>query len=283
MVPSADKRAVILGDLILVGSMDPQQLDPQRLKALWQDPRLLAEYRSLGLDSPLSFALNRMAETQALQAWAGPGPLNRDDHPILEYSAPRSIYMSRDAIDVQNRSSFSHLEEASTLVAPLEAYRGSVAAPSPAQQVRESAELCMMKDRMVQAGLLLQVAQSRWPADSHFDLARAQLALYHGDNIQGEALLRSFLRLEPNDHAANARLGKLYLSERRFEESVAFFDAMARRFPKDGEPLVGQGIALVKLERYADAAKALKRAVALNPDDPIASGLLKKLQMEMGL
>lgn len=80
------------GDLILVGSLEPLQASPAGLSA--QSPWVQKELRELGFQNPGELAGQFLCSRDRALSEIKPGPFNTDDLPLLEYSAPRSLYRS---------------------------------------------------------------------------------------------------------------------------------------------------------------------------------------------
>src|SRR5207248_528163 len=51
-------------------------------------------------------------------------------------------------------------------------------------------------------------------------------------------------------------------------EALQLLERLARDFPRDLQTHLGHARALAGLERYADAERALRAALALSPEDP---------------
>lgn len=55
-------------------------------------PELIAALNRVGLDTPFALFGGFLAGPKALAEYVGPGPLNRDDHPLVLFEAPRAVY-----------------------------------------------------------------------------------------------------------------------------------------------------------------------------------------------
>jgi len=91
------------GYIILLGSDRPWPSDPaiyRRAFALAAPRRDLA---SIGLTTPEAVLARQLASQRTAFAVPGPGPLQRDDFPLLEYAAPRAmfVYTARSAAQLQ--------------------------------------------------------------------------------------------------------------------------------------------------------------------------------------
>lgn len=65
-------------------------------------------------------------------------------------------------------------------------------------------------------------------------------------------------------------------------EALRLLEALARDFPRDLQTHLGHARALVGLERWAEAEKALQQALALSPEDPEAMKVLAVLALRRG-
>lgn len=79
-------------DLLMVGSKAPLQARIDRLRPL--TPWVAQELHDQGLTELEEMAGQFFCSREKALEKVGPGPLNRDNLPILEYSAPRSLYSS---------------------------------------------------------------------------------------------------------------------------------------------------------------------------------------------
>lgn len=81
-------------DLIMIGSLKPLKLDPDKIQAKLQDVNVnksLARIRSNDLYTILSFLL---MDEHSVTLYAGEAPINTDDKPIIEYTAPKNMYLN---------------------------------------------------------------------------------------------------------------------------------------------------------------------------------------------
>jgi spermidine synthase len=81
------------GDLVLVGCNQPTTCSPQALREYaQQNPWLPNELLELGYAQPEELVSQFLCSREQALQQLPPGPLNRDDLPRLEYSAPLSLY-----------------------------------------------------------------------------------------------------------------------------------------------------------------------------------------------
>lgn len=81
------------GDLMLLGSPRKLICKPERLREYWEGhPTLRFTMAELGFLQPEEVIGQYICSWDAARASVGQGVLNSDDRPLLEYSAPRSLY-----------------------------------------------------------------------------------------------------------------------------------------------------------------------------------------------
>jgi spermidine synthase len=83
---------VVTPILALTGARDGGRPTLEGLSARPMNDRLAAALAEAGIDSPVALFGGFLGGPAALAAFAGEGPLNTDDHPIVAYAAPRTVY-----------------------------------------------------------------------------------------------------------------------------------------------------------------------------------------------
>jgi tetratricopeptide (TPR) repeat protein len=82
-------------DIIVMGSKQPIAFDPAAIKAKLEAERVKASLSRIQItDVPTLLSLQIMTE-KALDEYVGPGALNTEDRPLLEYRAPRAFFVNR--------------------------------------------------------------------------------------------------------------------------------------------------------------------------------------------
>lgn len=83
------------GDLILIGSETPLDFPLERIKeSVNWDTNLAANLVEIGIFDPQILLGFYGGDRDTMLGLAGPGPLNTDDLPLLEYSAPKSLFVN---------------------------------------------------------------------------------------------------------------------------------------------------------------------------------------------
>jgi len=85
------------GDLVLLGSNQPWVSSPAILRNAYQIALVREDLASIGLATTKAFFARRFASQRTAPFIAGPGPIQSDGFPILEYDAPLAFYIGTNA------------------------------------------------------------------------------------------------------------------------------------------------------------------------------------------
>lgn len=81
------------GDIILLGSLHPWPTGPGVFSKSFAIDRVRTDMAMININSPEALLARQVASQRTAFAIAGPGPLQSDLHPILEYEAPKAFFM----------------------------------------------------------------------------------------------------------------------------------------------------------------------------------------------
>ena len=82
------------GDIVMLGSNEPWPTGPAVFSKGFAIPRVRTDLEMIDLHTPEAVMARQLASQQTGFAIAGPGPIQSDLFPILEYEAPRAFYLS---------------------------------------------------------------------------------------------------------------------------------------------------------------------------------------------
>jgi spermidine synthase len=90
-------------DLLMVGTRQPQQLDTDRLARLAEtDPTIARDVQEfLHLSHPEGFPAYYVMSSKAVREFASTTRRNTDDHPLLEFHAPRQLFTDTRDLNVE--------------------------------------------------------------------------------------------------------------------------------------------------------------------------------------
>jgi spermidine synthase len=285
MVPQKDGELSLSGDLIILGSDLEPALDSPAFIGRLESPdvaRDLASANCCGPDenreNPTKrdrwwFRSLRLLGDQDLRRFAGLGPLNTDNRPLLEFSAPRSMY--RQQSDNTN-SSFLLFRtmEAASLELPL------------SKLMPRSQQLALLgshySHRNFYRKAILCLAEAELSAalspQQNLDLGLA----YFFENRSAEAeprLRRAFLAL-PKRYVRFLQGAGTYLNLGRPEMALGVFEMALRIKPLDADSHYGRGVCLARLGRREEAITAVETALRLRPELRVAKKMLEALRQK---
>jgi spermidine synthase len=241
----------LAADLLLVGSREPQRLDWPRLERAFADPAVGGDLRATGVfaDAPTFVATWTMGRSE-IERWVEDRasfpsgvPLNTDDHPHIEFVAPRRNVMGP-------------------------ARAAALAAGLYSEMVRSGGDF-----REVLSG-----APSSGPAEAAFlrTLADRYYAAVQPERV--ERTLRLAVDRHPDDARAWESLGELALDRRDYRLAADAHRALVRLEPENGPAWLRLGAALARQEKWGEARDAIAKARALDPKAPVDPELVAFLE-----
>jgi spermidine synthase len=280
------------GDYLLVGSRVPLSLDYARLARLYKTvPALREDMARAGLASPLALLADFALSEDDTTRYADGALLNTDDLPLLEFSAPHSIYADTVALNASMMDSFKTLEAApgpGLTPGALDsagvrhdlglayAHKGR-----PQRAIEEFTKALRQEPRhvasLVERGRALAGLRVPLRAEADFraavtidpraHAAHAELgALYQAQGMPdlAERHLRKALDIDAQNPHYAALLAQLYRAGRRFELALAHYGKALEARPDDVRLLEGKALAFRELGRLQDAVSTLQLALALD-------------------
>jgi hypothetical protein len=94
------------GDIVMLGSEQPWPSGPEACRRAFELEMPRRDLAEIGVVSPEAALARRLASQRTAFAIPGPGPVQRDSHPILEYAAPRAFYLYLQRQGVQRLLEF---------------------------------------------------------------------------------------------------------------------------------------------------------------------------------
>jgi predicted membrane-bound spermidine synthase len=91
--PSMEVWDVDGGDIVLLGSVETWKSGPDVFRSAFELERPRRDLAAAGVRTPEAMLARQLASQRTAFAIPGPGPIQTDDHPILEYDAPRAFYL----------------------------------------------------------------------------------------------------------------------------------------------------------------------------------------------
>jgi spermidine synthase len=285
------------GDYLLIGSRVPLSLDYARLEHRYKTlPTLREDMARLGLGSPLSILADFVLGEQDAARYADRAWLNTDDLPLLEFSAPNSLYTDTVALNTSVMEAFKTTEfppgeglDPAVLDSAQFRYdlgMGFVGKGRPQQARGEFDKALRVNPRHVPSllGRGKILLATRLPLRAQEDFRRAlainpkeaeayaQLGIvYQGEGMPAEAerYLQKAIEIEPDSARYLKLLAELYRAEKRFQDALPHYLAALKSHPEDVALLEGASFSYRELGRLEEAVTTLKKALTM--DEPNAS------------
>lgn len=182
-------------DLVLVASREPQVFDADVISARMARPAVAKDLARLHLTKVSTLLARQVHSDEGQRAFAGEGPVNTDDHNLLEYLSPIAYFTSGSALDVGDErvgATPGHALEVAKYVAshPL----------GPAELAELHATLAEVHRP---AEPLLRSVSAQWvavaPGDGPAAVALARAALAQGDVEVARAVLAPLVQSGADD------------------------------------------------------------------------------------
>ncbi|MGH7409115.1 MAG: tetratricopeptide repeat protein, partial [Candidatus Methylomirabilales bacterium] len=188
--------------------------------------------------------------------------------PLLEFSAPRSLFLQTHTMNERLVHSFRTQEFPALSRVPA----GALEAPDFRVAL---GRLFLAKDQADEALRQFEAALRSDPRSVPALMGRAEVLARHGQVLQAQADMEAAVRVDPGNGAARLALARLYrgqgLQDRASEQLRA---AVGTDGPLASEALTLLGELFLRDGRAAEARNYFQRAVALRPENAGSWSLL---------
>lgn len=284
---------------VIIGTREPLQIDFQRVKTLCERPDIRAELEPIAIADVYDLLDCHLLDAAAVRAFVGDAPLNRDDHPVLEFSCARKQpWQVRLLTDLAalvehhapvtpsvvnfpnpeaNRAELDRRFRATTHV-----FRAQVAQLTFEPNLRQAelqAALAANPDerhvRTLETEVVREIAGLRLLADRYPDLPtpRQRLAdkLYAAHDFAAAApLYRDLIRRGlASDDSAFVRLAEIDFNAGRAADAEGVLRSGLSRWPDSPELHDRLAGLFLRTARLAEARVAIARALQLAPEHPV--------------
>ena len=275
-------------DLLLVGSREPHRLDWGRLAGAFADPGIGRDLRATGVfeDAETLAAtwtmgraeLERWVEDR--QAFPSGTPLNTDDHPYIEFVAPRGNVMAPSEAARLAAAQYEAMARAAGDVRTVlsGAPSGGAAEAVFLRELASRYVAAIQPDRAVRA---LDAAAAADPSDALARERAGLLLLERGLPAEAEKRLAEAVTIDPDRPRAWEELGSLALDRRDYPRAEEAHRALVRLEPANVAAWLRLGAALARRQRWREARSALSRALALDPEAQVDPELLLFLDRQL--
>jgi len=263
------------GDTILIGTGQALKIKYEVLKERFKNSNIKSDLKKMVLDKPASFLTNfLMGEKRVIKYTGDVLPLNTDNRPIIEFSAPRSLYNS----DAQQKNYLS-MVNARESVSPFLSYK-----KEDSIKLHFRLANAYIKREFYNQALqeLLEIIKKR-PAHK---VARNMLGYVYlciEDYDKARAEFQYLVTTYPNFAPAFINMGQYYLALGDYEQAIKMLKKAIKICPQNALPYNNLGNIYRKQKDYDRAIKEFKNAIKLNPELYIAYDNLGLVYLRKGL
>lgn len=251
-------------DLLLIGSEKPLRLDLTRLNKAFSEHDIASDLARIGINTPWDLlGLLRMGE-EDLKAFLGEGILNTDDNGLLEFSAPRFLYV--ETVDINQHlieQTMLNMEGPSGLLKYFAISRDDK--PQLARVAITLARNFLKEGRQAQTEKMARISLFlEKTAEGHWLLG--EINNREGNFVTALHFWEEALQIDPSHSGTLLSMALYYLEQGDFEQAEGFF----RRGEKTSNPppqlWLYYGVNLYYLKQYPGAMELLKEFVRISPD-----------------
>ncbi len=271
---------------LLVGSEDPFRVDVDRLARDFGDPPVAEDLRLIGIETPFDLLNCFVLAEEPLANFCGRvGPLNTDQHPIIEFSVPRLRKIGREGSWLLN---FRDLVRARTPVSP---YFIPLARSPSAQMIQQKMAMLYEATGPLLEGQIAQLAGVRDAA-----LASYQKALSINPESSGAKTLteylyrekaerfrrekkldlaiqsyRQALQVSPRSPKSHNNLATLFLAVGQTDLAEAHFKQAMEADPAYVTPVLNLGFLSLDRGQFDRAAEYFRAARDIDPTSTVTA------------
>jgi spermidine synthase len=266
-------------DMLLVGSPEPHALDWGRLQGMLEGTPMGEDLRATrAIADPLALVASWAMGRAEMEAWvedevAFPDgtPLNTDDHPYVEFVAPRRMVVT--PLEASRTASATRADmsaaagDARSVLLHHPFFNGGPSAL--AALYRDLAERYVGAGQPTRALEALDAAVTALPDDARAHTRSAELLLEGGREAEALGRLRGAVRLDPESFHAWDLLGQLAIDRRDYPLAEEAHRAMLRREPGNVAAWMRMAAVLARQGKWSGAHEALVWARRLDPEAPV--------------
>jgi len=248
-------------DLIVIATRQKQKLDTARIAEIVKsDPSIVRDFREfLHSETPEGLLAYYVMSTEAVRKFASKARRNTDDHPLLEFHAPRQLFTdTRDLnIDLLYEAKDGLLPQGAE-VADLEAAYTGMIEP-----------LLVFKRSNLANQAMALLAQVPKKENASLQLAIAKLNMDSGNFGRAEeALKQADTQIKPGSPILGEKeelMGLLYESLGNIDEAKRHFEASIKADPARPVPLRKLAELSAKDQAWTEAAKWMQQFIETKP------------------
>jgi spermidine synthase len=248
-------------DLIMIATRQKQKLDMARIGTIVRsDPTMMRDFRDfLHSETPEGLLAYYVMSTGAVRKFASQARRNTDDHPLLEFHAPRQLFTdTRDLnLGLLYEAKDGLLPQGAEIADPEAAYAGMI-----------EPLLVFHRSNLANQAMAL-LAQAQKKEDASLQIAIAKINMDAGNFGRAEdALRQASSQMTPDSPLMGEKeelMGLVYESLGRTDQARQHFQLAAQAEPTRPLPLRKLAEIAAKNQSWLEAAKWMERFIQTRP------------------
>lgn len=247
-------------DLMLVGYHSPTKLDFSQVQEKFKNPQMLADLGEYGVQTPESLLGSFWLDDGELRQIAKDASTHSDNKPLLEFSAPKSLYVQ--TLD----KNYQYLDAVRSFD-----YNFLSIKPVPRQNLylmQEVARSLLAKKMYRDALMALQVAVQIGPGNDPRTMEIDAILKYQLNDIDtAQVLLEQLLGRDGLSHEGFFYLGEIYSAKNRPDEARKLYERAVALNPNETKYQRSLANTLFTLEQFPQALKLYENILAVTGND----------------
>jgi tetratricopeptide (TPR) repeat protein len=267
-------------DMVMLGSEKPLDLDYAALAARMEYPPVHESLAEIGFSTLDDVLARFILDDASLDAYCGDAPVNTEDHPILEYSSPKSAFVGTiesNLAEALRYRTYEKLRVRHFSDDPGEAARieADFRRRFDAMRFAMDGQVELARGRFDPAVTALRESIRMYPNDmtvrEHLDRCYTLLARYYfdiGDEETVRRISEAAIAVYPEASASRVNLGNYYIQKQDYEKALEQYRDALPYARRDGLGGLHIKVAemLVRLGRLEEALPEFRLAIEEEPN-----------------
>lgn len=283
-------------DMVMLGTEEPIEIDYVDLARRMEYGPVKSSLEGIGFNTVDDLVARFIMDERSLEAYCGDVGINTENHPILEYSSPKSAFVGTiesNLAEALKYRKFDHLPVSHFSDDSGEAARIEERLKIRFEAMRHSMEgqVYLFEGRLDLSREAFERSLAMHPDDITVReyMARSYVIMakyYHdrGDSEKAAELSQAAIDVYPRACAARVNLGNYYFRKGEYEEAVGLFRDAVPFARESGIGGLHAKIAetLVRLGRFEEAIPEFRMAVEEEPEKVWVRSNLGSILMRLG-
>jgi spermidine synthase len=283
-------------DMVMLGSKEPIRVDYAALKKRMEYEPVRESLAEIGFETIDDVLARFILDEKSLDPYCGDAPVNTENHPILEYSSPKSAFVGTiesNLAEALKYRKFEHLPVYHYSDDPEEgaAIEEDLRLRFEAMRYSMDGQVLISEGRFDKAVPILQQSVEVYPNDmtvrEHLNRCYVLLARHffqRGDSERVRQFSQAAIDVYPEAAAARVNLGNYYFQRQQYEDALGLYQDAIPYAKRNGIGGVHLKIAetLVRLGRLDEAIPEFRLAMEEEPESAWVRNNLGSILMRRG-